>query len=272
MSFFVGSGGQRPPSPSGDSNAQGGKAALPPRFLPAAKMLVRRICAAPPCGAPAVACCPFWVPAARGRLHPPVIQMLGASEFRHLRAKCRRYAAVALRNAPAGAVRQDFCLRQKCLYGAHAPPRSAGPQPVPATFLSEQGTTGNLAAAMVMRFFFAPQQFLSFLLPQKTTKICDIRSLQRIKNHTQLQTKLQMKSASISGGGFLSFRSLHLDAAVGASRRPEGGFSSLSTLHSSLFSHSVKLSPGRRTLASYPSARQAAAKAAGSWAMAGKVS
>ena len=196
--------------------------------------------------------CPYlWTPRAAGPLRPPVIKMLGGNEFR---------------------LRQDFCLRQKCLYGAHAPPRSAGPRPVPATFLSEQGTTENLAAAMVMPFFFTPQQFLSFLLPQKTTKICDIRSLQRIKNHTQLQTKLQMKSASISGGGFLSFRSLHLDAAVGASRRPEGGFSSLSTLHSSLFSHSVKLSPGRRTLASYPSARQDAAKAAGSWAMAGKVS
>ena len=35
----------------------------------------------------------------------------GGAGFRHLRAKSRRYAAVALRNAPAGAVRGGFFFR-----------------------------------------------------------------------------------------------------------------------------------------------------------------
>ena len=35
----------------------------------------------------------------------------GGAGFRHLRAKSRRYAAVALRNAPAGAVRGEFLFR-----------------------------------------------------------------------------------------------------------------------------------------------------------------
>ena len=224
MSFFVGSGGQRPPSPSGDSNAQGGKAALPPRFLPAAKMLVRRTRAAPLCGAPAVACCPFWVPAARGRLHPPVIQMLGASELpisalsaaatRRLRSETRLRA----QSAKIFACGKNACTAQT------RRPAVRGPKRCPQLFLSAQECGKPRSKLAPGLFYF---------------RCCRAAVTRR---------------PSIPA------------------RRPEGGFSSLSALHSPLFPHSVKLSPGRRTLASYPSARQDAAKAAGSWAMAGKVS
>ena len=73
----------------------------------------------------------MWVPAAGGRLHPPVIEMLGGSEFR---------------------LRQDFCLRQKCLYGANAPPRRAGPHPV--MYLFRQHMTRRRGLHIVRDDFF----------------------------------------------------------------------------------------------------------------------
>ena len=52
-------------------------------------------------------CLSFWVPPPEGRLHPSAFKCSGSAEPPHLRAKCRRLAAVALRNAPAGAVRNS---------------------------------------------------------------------------------------------------------------------------------------------------------------------
>ena len=57
--------------------------------------------------------------------------MLGGSEFR---------------------LRQDFCLRQKCLYGANAPPRRAGPHPV--MYLFRQHMTRRRGLHIVRDDFF----------------------------------------------------------------------------------------------------------------------
>ena len=84
----------------------------------------------------------FWVPPPARRLHPPVMEMLGRSEFAisALRAALR---AVALRNAAAAAVRRDFAygktlVRRKCAAGQKAglPVLLLLPQPLKISIFS----------------------------------------------------------------------------------------------------------------------------------------
>ena len=76
--------------------------------------------------APALQVLFFWVPAAEGRLHPSVIEMLGASKLPHLRAKSRPAGGCAPKRRRGGSAPR-FCLRQNARTAHERRPTVWGP-------------------------------------------------------------------------------------------------------------------------------------------------
>ncbi len=96
----------------------------------------------------------------QGRLHPPVIEMLGRSEF---------------------ALRQGFRPRRKRLYGAKAPPRRAGPHVLSASILFRPCERA-LCTLLGLHSSFCQNKrralhcrTLRFALPQRPHLACTLR-------------------------------------------------------------------------------------------------